>query len=290
LQTVVQKPFISTSKACPQLDSSLAVIANPIVHIISKPFSPLPNTHIHKVNQNYKRYLSLPLPLPLLSFSLCKSKMKRKWEDPQGENFNSPTDNIELHLETPLPLEWQRCLDIQSGEIHFFNTKTQKRTSMDPRRNKLEGPTTTPSRSHVSDHQALSLDLELNLNCQSNKKILSNNNDDTGGLMKLQANNYGISCPWLRFEREQQEMVARVCMQCHLLVMLLKSSPTCPNCKFIHPITDHHQYLQNNPPTTTTTTTTFFLPNSLPTENDNNHHHQTESLKSFFPNPIQNKV
>lgn len=113
LQTVVQNPFISTSKACPQLDSSLAVIANPIVHIISKPFSPLPNTHIHKVNQNYKRYLSLPLPLPLLSFSLCKSKMKRKWEDPQGENFNSPTDNIELHLETPLPLEWQRCLDIQ---------------------------------------------------------------------------------------------------------------------------------------------------------------------------------
>ncbi|XP_038899250.1 uncharacterized protein LOC120086593 [Benincasa hispida] len=196
--------------------------------------------------------------------------MKRKWEDLQGENFNSPTDNIELHLETPLPLEWQRCLDIQSGEIHFYNTKTQKRTSMDPRR-KFES--FTPNRSHGSE--ALSLDLELNLNCQSKKK--SHNDGVMGGSLMKQAN-YGSS-PWLRFEREQQEMVARVCMQCHLLVMLLKSSPTCPNCKFIHPITDH---LQNNTPTTTT----FFLPNSLPTENNN----QTQSLKSFFPNPIQNKV
>lgn len=193
--------------------------------------------------------------------------MKRKWEDPQGENFSSPTDNIELHLETPLPLEWQRCLDLQSGEIHFYNTKTQKRTSMDPRR-KLESPTHYRS----LGGEALSLDLELNLNCQSKKK--SNDGVMARGLMK-QANG---SSPWLRFEREQKEMVARVCMQCHLLVMLLKSSPTCPNCKFIQPTTDHLQ----KPPTTTT----FFIPNSLPTENNN----QTQSLKTFFPNPIQNKV
>lgn len=46
--------------------------------------------------------------------------MKRKWEDPQGENLNSPAD-IELHLETPLPLEWQRCLDIQVLNL-FSNT------------------------------------------------------------------------------------------------------------------------------------------------------------------------
>lgn len=38
---------------------------------------------------------------------------KRKWEQPlQPPQINSIFD-IELHLETPLPFDWQRCLDIQ---------------------------------------------------------------------------------------------------------------------------------------------------------------------------------
>lgn len=55
------------------------------------------------------------------------SSKKRKWDDPFPfvEEFlvkrSKPADQIrakslfdvELHLETPLPLEWQRCLDIQ---------------------------------------------------------------------------------------------------------------------------------------------------------------------------------
>ncbi|XP_023524779.1 uncharacterized protein LOC111788613 [Cucurbita pepo subsp. pepo] len=177
-----------------------------------------------------------------------KREMKRKWEEPRGGSFNSPAD-IELHLESPLPLEWQRCLDIQSGKIHFYNTKTRKRTSMDPR-SKLE---TSPG------GDPLSLDLELNLNSQSMRN---------GGESKKKSDGawkQGHGCP-------QQEMIARVCMQCHLLVMVLKSSPTCPNCKFIHPID-----LQTPP------TTTLFIA-SRSTNNN-----QTQSLKGF-PNPIQNKV
>lgn len=47
---------------------------------------------------------------------------KRKWQEPHVEetfhkrsNTDTPKSpfDIELHLETPLPLEWQRCLDIQ---------------------------------------------------------------------------------------------------------------------------------------------------------------------------------
>ncbi|CAB78015.1 hypothetical protein [Arabidopsis thaliana] len=34
--------------------------------------------------------------------------------------------------------------------------------------------------------------------------------------------------------RSEEEMVARVCMKCHMLVMLCKASPACPNCKFMH--------------------------------------------------------
>jgi hypothetical protein len=53
---------------------------------------------------------------------LDDSSKKRKWEDPQTEGILEKRSNpesrksfceIELHLETPLPLEWQRCLDIQ---------------------------------------------------------------------------------------------------------------------------------------------------------------------------------
>ncbi|XP_022138158.1 uncharacterized protein LOC111009395 [Momordica charantia] len=191
--------------------------------------------------------------------------MKRKWEDcPQAENIDQFPPDIELHLETPLPLEWQRCLDIQSGQIHFYNTKTRKRSFKDPRR--PDQPRSSPG-----EDDPLSLDLELNLNCQSKKK--------SDGVIMSGLGRGSIHGPsWLRLEREEQaEMVARVCMQCHLLVMVLKSSPTCPNCKFIHPIpTD----LQIIPPTTTTTT--LFIA-SHPTKD------QTQSLKRFS-NAIQNKV
>uniref|UniRef100_A0A0A9PCL7 Uncharacterized protein n=1 Tax=Arundo donax TaxID=35708 RepID=A0A0A9PCL7_ARUDO len=30
-------------------------------------------------------------------------------------------------------------------------------------------------------------------------------------------------------------MVAAVCVRCHMLVMMCRASPACPNCKFLHP-------------------------------------------------------
>jgi len=57
---------------------------------------------------------------------MISNSKKRKWDDFEAEvdheswkNSKPPTtkslifDDIELHLETPLPSEWQRCLDIQ---------------------------------------------------------------------------------------------------------------------------------------------------------------------------------
>ncbi|EXB97551.1 hypothetical protein L484_003395 [Morus notabilis] len=184
------------------------------------------------------------------------SLQKRKWEDPfdyreqvfekrykaEGQNFMA---GIELHLETPLPSEWQRCLDIQSGKIHFYNTKTRTRTSRDPR-----SATTTPqpaiSPSDHHDHHHMSLDLELNLTTSDSPR---KNRATDGHFSKLNSSttlsDLSIvttnkqkknSCPsWLAFEADQQEMVATVCMRCHMLVMLCRSSPACPNCKFMHP-------------------------------------------------------
>ncbi|KAK1263434.1 hypothetical protein QJS04_geneDACA011923 [Acorus gramineus] len=184
---------------------------------------------------------------------LHNSSKKRRWgERDEGEIDDSikawkmlKSDglrrdiDIELHLETPLPLEWQRCLDIQSGEIHFYNTRTHKRTSRDPRRS---------SEAVVPPH-LLSLDLELHLNCESPSSqkwqehhIEEDCEEKHNPLSDSKDRcNQGLSRSpmWVAGEEEdlrrRGKMVAAACMRCHMLVMLCESAPTCPNCKFMHP-------------------------------------------------------
>ncbi|KAF8411465.1 hypothetical protein HHK36_004016 [Tetracentron sinense] len=178
------------------------------------------------------------------------SSKKRKLEETEAdeENFNKaakntkPVFDIELHLGGPLPLEWQRCLDLQSGQIHFYNTRTKKRTSKDPRH--------FQERSSSSPSSHMSLDLELNLPYESlsrthagdhNWNSNSNNLSNKMNFMQLMKNSGGLSLtrsPSIEAD-DQQEMVAAVCMRCHMLVMLFKSSPACPNCKFMHPPHPH---------------------------------------------------
>ncbi|KAJ6774373.1 BOMB/KIRA PROTEINS [Salix purpurea] len=188
------------------------------------------------------------VPIP----ELDDSSKKRKWEEAQAEgtlekrskpeSTKSFFEEIELQLETPLPLEWQRCLDIQSGQIHFYNTRTHKRTSIDPRKSP-EPPS--------PDHH-MSLDLELNLPYdQSQRKSHHVTKKNSGGSIRPGMGDHLIGDSgrdkgssegqrrgpsWLESERDQQEMVATVCTKCHMLVMLCRSSPACPNCKFLHPL------------------------------------------------------
>ncbi|XP_004152643.1 uncharacterized protein LOC101203360 [Cucumis sativus] len=161
---------------------------------------------------------------------------KRKWEESMIPTppLNSVLD-IELHLETPLPFYWQRCLDIQSGKIHFYNMTTQKRTWKDPR-DKLEKDDDDDDEEDDNryDKNDMSLDLELNLTCESMEK---NNNHQTVQGVRRAINDgmmFGLSENYNHNNNKKAEMVAAVCMRCHLLVMLCKSSPECPNCKFMN--------------------------------------------------------
>ncbi|KAL9234259.1 hypothetical protein vseg_009147 [Gypsophila vaccaria] len=196
------------------------------------------------------------------------SSKKRKWDDDDTrapevrvpyKGWMSPKagstaakatksfSDIELHLETPLPSEWQRCLDIQSGEIHFYNTRTQKRTVRDPRESTITEPS-SPRECYMS------LDLELNLPCGTlNRKFPSKNSEETLTMMNKKKPCSSPSRASTDFfknlstaiekksssdnskDDQAAEMVATACMRCHMLVMLQKSSPTCPNCKFVHP-------------------------------------------------------
>lgn len=143
---------------------------------------------------------------------------------------------------------------LQSGQIHFYNTRTQKRTSRDPR-------SPEPATPDHDDHEHMSLDLQLTLPCESLRKShaddnftkptsgrparVSNDHDHDMSMefRRQKKNSRGSggggttmrSPSWLTLEEDRQEMVATVCTHCHMLVMLCKSSPACPNCKFVHP-------------------------------------------------------
>ncbi|XP_061338522.1 uncharacterized protein LOC133285321 [Gastrolobium bilobum] len=182
------------------------------------------------------------------------SSKKRKWEEAITEEFFKDQTNaekrksifdIDLHLETPLSShKWQQYLNIQSGQTHLSNTRMNRKTP-DSKKN--------PEPDQPQSFGQMSLDLELNLTCESlkkkedsydiNEKINSGSSGSLGerdlliGSKKYKKDSCVLtrSPSWLSSEAEHKEMIARVCMRCHMLVMLCKSSPSCPNCKFMHP-------------------------------------------------------
>nr|XP_009787218.1 PREDICTED: uncharacterized protein LOC104235204 [Nicotiana sylvestris] len=123
---------------------------------------------------------------------------------------------------------------MQCRDIYFYNTRTQKRTSRDPRLNpEPQSP----------DH--MNLDLQLNLPCGSseNNQVVDNftkrnavsDSSYSGRDTKIKRNGITRSLSWLTFDGDQQEMFTAVCKKCHMLVMMCRSSSSCPNCKFINP-------------------------------------------------------
>ncbi|XP_038989672.1 uncharacterized protein LOC120113062 [Phoenix dactylifera] len=129
------------------------------------------------------------------SESDANSRRKRKhaWDEPMTQT------SIELQLNDPLPLDWEQCLDLQSGRMYYLNRKTLKKSWIRPKEQKL--------------------DLELNISTLpiSEGKASSTTPDDQK-----------------KHNSSSGNMVAVVCVNCHLLVMICKSSPSCPNCKYVH--------------------------------------------------------
>ncbi|KEH34929.1 uncharacterized protein [Medicago truncatula] len=180
-----------------------------------------------------------------------ESSRKRKFEEPFTEEFFKDQTNLEKRkstFDTKPPLEtmfpsnnWCQYLGIQSGQIQLCNTRPD-RTTIETSKRSLRQP--------LSDH--MSLDLELNLTCESQRKkensdqkknsgnspkSLSEHDDLCIESSKFKKDSGGLngSQSWLSTtEGDYKEMVATVCMQCHMLVMICKSSPACPNCKFMH--------------------------------------------------------
>nr|XP_010912818.1 uncharacterized protein LOC105038647 [Elaeis guineensis] len=107
--------------------------------------------------------------------------------------------SIELQLNDPLPFDWEQCLDLQSGRMYYLNRKTLRKSWIRPKEQKL--------------------DLELNIS------TLPSSEEKAGTTTPEEPKKHNNS---------GGNMVAIVCINCHLLVMICKSSPSCPNCKYVH--------------------------------------------------------
>ncbi|KAH0849140.1 hypothetical protein HID58_091526 [Brassica napus] len=138
---------------------------------------------------------------------------------PNSESMRSVTFDFELHLHTPLHSDWQKSIEPKDHMTYHKNLVVVGRRA---------GPRIDESLNH---RETVSPSNGNNLTSPSKKTTLS----------------------WLSFDggndvdHKDQEMVTKVCMKCHMLVMLSTPTPVCPNCKFMHP-RDHSSTRLFKPP------------------------------------------
>jgi hypothetical protein len=121
---------------------------------------------------------------------------------------------------------------VQSGQIHYYNTRTHKRTWKDPRADP-ENRAAPADEEELASYAPEDLDLELNLNFEPRGRVV---------VKKKRPNKTAAAPdrpprPAVAAEVDGREMVPAVCVRCHMLVMMCRASPACPNCKFLHPPT-----------------------------------------------------
>ncbi|MCE3215444.1 hypothetical protein HAX54_002389, partial [Datura stramonium] len=123
---------------------------------------------------------------------------------PSHHEINLPMkrkQEVDLQLKDPLPLDWEQCLDLQSGRMYYLNRKTQRKTWDWPKDQKL--------------------DLELNISSSFNhhQETMDDDHDHYYSKKQNKSSTSGSS-----------SMIALPCSNCHLLVIVSQSSPSCPNC------------------------------------------------------------
>lgn len=118
---------------------------------------------------------------------------------------------------------------LQSGKVYFLNRKTSTKSWKRPLREGKE--------------EEAHLDLRLN--------ISSNFSGDDSCSEQPCSKQVTAQEVAVGSSSSSNMMVALACLNCHLLVILSKSCPCCPNCKYVHsfPLPSANQNLNSSPST-----------------------------------------
>ncbi|PSS35711.1 Transcription elongation regulator like [Actinidia chinensis var. chinensis] len=179
----------------------------------------------HNKSKRFWKAMEFPeLSLAPTNGSECEGSVRRKRKSHSDDNvlesceFSlTQTSTVDLHqLKETLLLDWEQCLDLESGRMYYINRKTLRKSWDRPK-----------------DQQKL--DLELNVSTCSDHYQYCTNDSQTLQKSSIKEQQYSPS---------SSNMVALPCLNCHLLVILSTSSPSCPNCKFLHSLPPH----QMSPP------------------------------------------
>ncbi|KAL6293709.1 hypothetical protein ACE6H2_001851 [Prunus campanulata] len=140
---------------------------------------------------------------PLESAKRNTSRKRKLFQDHQLlKTEASFQTSVDLQLKDPLPMDWEQCLDLESGKMYYLNRKTSRKSWNWP------------------VDQAVNLELNIS--------TISGSSSDQRPSPSLK------TIEEAKNEKQQSNMVALACFNCHLLVILSKSSPCCPNCKYVH--------------------------------------------------------
>ncbi|KAI3896516.1 hypothetical protein MKX03_036364 [Papaver bracteatum] len=119
-------------------------------------------------------------------------------------DFNA---GIELNSDIPLPLKWEQCLDLKTGEVYYKNKETGKKSRRDPRK----AITKFCGRNDYLVKEENSSDCEQRSQSPSPSSSTAKRNDS----------------------RRDQVLVVAGCKSCMMYFMLPKHVVDCPKCSGI---------------------------------------------------------
>ncbi|KAG6528436.1 uncharacterized protein LOC122043825 [Zingiber officinale] len=130
---------------------------------------------------------------------------------------------VELNSETALPFHWEQCLDMQTGEVYYFNRETGTRTSKDPR----IAATHTYSSSNLSDEEDVSSSSDTFSGVGSGSSRDDTNEDNVDSTANSCLTSISsASSPATAAET----LVSAGCQSCFMYFMVPKSDDACPKC------------------------------------------------------------
>nr|GLL47713.1 uncharacterized protein LOC109162013 [Ipomoea trifida]GME12911.1 Rho GTPase activating protein [Ipomoea batatas]GME15063.1 Rho GTPase activating protein [Ipomoea batatas] len=134
--------------------------------------------------------------------------MKRKVQS------GGASGSVDLHQPwmEPLPVDWEQCLDLQSGRMYYVNRKTMKKTWEWPKEQKQA-------------HHQLNLELNISTSGAAHSYEDHRHHKKHHHPSSPPPSNGGAG--------GGENMIALPCSNCHLLVIVSQTSPSCPNCKFV---------------------------------------------------------